>query len=425
MQHDESAALSPLDLCVQLGRLLFRFGATAQRIQDCIGYLARHLGCKVDMLVSYDALLITVNDGATLRTRIASSHGLAGLNLLGLVRINEWLRDLSCSQSSPAELQRTLSAIRDTPPSHRVTAQALAAGCAGAGFCIVNGGDPVSWVCSFVAAGFIFTLRRPLAARKLNVHLTLFAIALAGSLLAGVLGRITHTTTPAIALMAPLLFLVPGVPLITGGIDIVRNHVTIGLARLGFTLAVLVALCLGVALTIPLLPSRISPPFSPPGPWEILLVSVAGALAAGALACLNNGDLPLMALCAAGGLTGRLVRGLLNSSGLDLITASLLGVVCSTLLIMFIAKRLRWPAMVAAGVAALPMVPGYFAIDGLHSILSFSAAHAADPAQLSVGLHALSQALFISIALVVGVIGPATILPYDTEPAFRAGRPSA
>jgi uncharacterized membrane protein YjjP (DUF1212 family) len=374
------------------------------------------------MLVSYDALLITVNDGATSRTRI-DSHGLAGLNLLGLVRISEWLRGLPGSQSSPAELERVLSTIRDTPPSHRVIAQAVAAGCAGAGFCIVNGGDPISWVCSFVAAAFIFTIRRPLAARNLNVHLTVFAIALAGSLLAGALGRMTHTATPEIALIAPLLFLVPGVPLITGGIDIVRNHVTIGLARIGFTLAVLVALCLGVGLTIPTLPSRISPPFSLPGPWEILLVSAAGALASGALACLNNGDLPLMALCAAGGLTGRLVRALMRSSGLDLITASLIGVVCSTLLIIFIASRLRWPAMVAAVMAALPMVPGYFAIDGFHSILAFSAASAADPAQLAAGLHALSQALFISLALVVGVIGPATILQYPTEPAFCARRP--
>jgi uncharacterized membrane protein YjjB (DUF3815 family) len=80
-----------------------------------------------------------------------------------------------------------------------------------------------------------------------------------------------------------------------------------------------------------------------------------------------------------------------------------------------VAERLRWPAVVASVIAALPMVPGYFAIAGLHALLSFAAANTADPAQLSVGLQALARALFISIALVVGVIGPVILLQRDKE----------
>ncbi len=415
VQREASAGPYAVNLCLLLGRILFNFGATAQRIQDSIAHLARHLGCNVDMLVSYDALLVSVNDGTTTRTGIDSARRFAGLNLLGLVRISESLRALPHSQSSPQELEATLSAIRDAPPSHSVAAQAFAAACAGAAFCIVNGGDPISWLCSSVAAACIFAIRRPLNARHFNVHLTFFAIALAGSLLAGLLARVTHTATPEIAVIAPVLFLVPGVPMINGGVDIVFNHVTIGLTRFGFTLAVLVALCLGVGLTLPLLPARINPPFALPDPWGIPLLSVGGALAAGALACLSNGGPALMALCALGGLTGRLVRALTSFSGLDLITASLIGVVCSTLVVSFIANRLRWPAAFASVMAALPMVPGYFAIEGFHSVLSFAAASTADPAQLSVGLQLLSRALFISVALVVGVIGPVAILQRDAE----------
>jgi uncharacterized membrane protein YjjP (DUF1212 family) len=413
---EEPEASHAVNVCVLLGRMLFNFGATTKRIQDSIGYLARHLGCKVDMLVSYDALLITVNDGETLRTRIDSTRRFAGLNLIGLVRVSEWLRGLPGSQFSPAELERTLSEIRDAPPVHGTAAHLLAAGCAGAGFCIVNGGDPVSWACTFVVGAFVFAFRRLLLARSVNFHLTIVAIALAGSLLAGLLARITKTSTPEAALLAPLLFLVPGVPMIIGGIDVVWNHVTIGLARIGFTLAVLVGLSLGVGLTLAMLGSRSHLPYSLGGVREILLFSFAGALASGALACLNNGDHRLIALCALGGMTGRLVRALVSLAGLDLITASLIGVICSTLIVScFIASRLGWSAVVAAVMAALPMVPGYFAIDGLHSLVAFSAAGAADPAQLSVALHALSRATFISAALVVGVIGPLTILRRDKD----------
>src|SRR5947208_1720524 len=91
-QHQDARATDPVSLCVLLGHILFNFGATTQRIHDSVVYLARHLGCKVDMLLSYDALLITVNDGKTLRTRVDSSNRFAGLNLLGLLRVSQWLR---------------------------------------------------------------------------------------------------------------------------------------------------------------------------------------------------------------------------------------------------------------------------------------------------------------------------------------------
>ena len=98
-----------------------------------------------------------------------------------------------------------------------------------------------------------------------------------------------------------------------------------------------------------------------------------------------------------------------------MITASLIGVLCSTLVVTFVADRLRWPAVIASVMAALPMVPGYFAIGGIQQLMSFAAAIHGDPAQLSAGLQALARALFISIALVVGIIGAVVTLQRDKE----------
>ena len=123
----------------------------------------------------------------------------------------------------------------------------------------------------------------------------------------------------------------------------------------------------------------------------------------------------MIALCGLGGLTGRLVRALLTRGGLDLISASLIAVLCSTLVVGLIAERLRWPAVFAAVMAALPMVPGSFVIAGLHSLLTFAAAQTPDPAQLSVGVQTLARAVFISVALVIGVIGPVIILQRQQE----------
>ena len=80
-------------------------------------------------------------------------------------------------------------------------------------------------------------------------------------------------------------------------------------------------------------------------------------------------------------------------------------------------------AIVATVMAALPMIPGYFAIDGLHSTLLFATSSAPDPAPLVTGFQSLWRALFISVALVVGVIGPMAALQRE-PPSGMPRQPS-
>jgi uncharacterized membrane protein len=61
------------------------------------------------------------------------------------------------------------------------------------------------------------------------------------------------------------------------------------------------------------------------------------------------------------------------------------------------------------------MVPGYFALAGAYSLLTFAAAQSPDAAQLSVGVQTLARAVFISVALVIGVIGPVIVLQRQRE----------
>jgi hypothetical protein len=71
--------------------------------------------------------------------------------------------------------------------------------------------------------------------------------------------------------------------------------------------------------------------------------------------------------------------------------------------------------VVVSVMAALPLVSGYFAITGLYALRTFAASPTPDPQQLSIGLQALARAVFISVALVIGVIGPVIILQRKKE----------
>ncbi len=402
-------------LCLRLARMLFDFGATADRIRSSVAFLGRRLGCDVDLLITHDALVITVDDGATATTRVEASRRMAGLDLTGLVRVSGVLRGLVPSPFDRDRIDRALVDIRAAPPLHGLPARAVAAACAGAGFCIVNGGDAASALWSAIAATLVFAIRRPLAARGVNVYVAMFAVALVGSLTGGILARVGGTATPEIAVVAPILFLVPGVPLINGGIDVLRNHVTVGLGRAVFGVSLLVALSLGVGLALRIVDVPIGPPTRLAGPPGVLIDCAAAAAAAAALACLNNATTPVMALCAVGGLVARLLRATLVGGGLDPMTAALGGVACSSVLVTITASRLRWPAAFASVMAALPLVPGYFAIVGLHALLAFAARGRVDPGLLFAGLHAVARATFVCVALVAGVVGPVTILERDAE----------
>ena len=57
-------------------------------------------------------------------------------------------------------------------------------------------------------------------------------------------------TTSEVALATSVLFLIPGVPLINGVIDIVEGHVLNGIARLASALMLIICIAIGLSCTL-------------------------------------------------------------------------------------------------------------------------------------------------------------------------------
>lgn len=125
----------------------------------------------------------------------------------------------------------------------------LLVGLANASFCRLFNGD-------WVAAGIVFTstlagfaAKQELLKAGVNHFIVFILSAFIASLCASVSLRFDCTAETAIA--TSVLFLVPGVPLINGVIDIVEGHILIGCSRL--INALLLILCIAVGLSINLL----------------------------------------------------------------------------------------------------------------------------------------------------------------------------
>ena len=120
----------------------------------------------------------------------------------------------------------------------------LLVGFANASFCKLFGGDLI--VFSATITGFY--LKQQMQKKKINHYITFIVSAFVASLCAST--ALIFDTTSEIALATSVLYLVPGVPLINGVIDVVEGYVLTGFARLTEASLLIVSIAIGLSFTL-------------------------------------------------------------------------------------------------------------------------------------------------------------------------------
>lgn len=118
-------------------------------------------------------------------------------------------------------------------------------GFANASFCALFGGDWTARGIVFSATLIGFYLKQVMQKKHINHYIIFVVSAFIASLVAS--SALTIDTTAEIAIATSVLYLVPGVPLLNGVIDIVEGHVLTGCTRL--IQALLLVLCISVGLS--------------------------------------------------------------------------------------------------------------------------------------------------------------------------------
>jgi uncharacterized membrane protein YjjP (DUF1212 family) len=151
-------------------------------------------------------------------------------------------------QLPPAVLREEYNRIKATPKMafHWVL---LLVGLANASFCRLFGGDWSAVGIVFMATLAGFFTRRQMQNKQINHFIVFIVSAFVASMCAS--AALLFETTAEIAIATSVLFLIPGVPLINGVIDIVEGHALIGGSRL--IQAFLLIICIAVGLSFPLL----------------------------------------------------------------------------------------------------------------------------------------------------------------------------
>lgn len=124
----------------------------------------------------------------------------------------------------------------------------LTVGLANASFCRLFGGDWAAMGIVFTSTLVGFAVKQRMQAHGVNQFLVFIISAFMASLCAS--GALLFDCTAEIALATSPLFLVPGVPLINGVIDIVEGHILTGFSRLINAFILIVCIAVGLSATL-------------------------------------------------------------------------------------------------------------------------------------------------------------------------------
>jgi len=159
--------------------------------------------------------------------------GTTGMNLARASAAMVLADRLAEGNISIADFPDDLERIKNLPSAYKRWLTIAAAACAGGFYSRTVGGDWGSLGIAFVAAGVGQSLRSLLQARKVAVVPLTLACATVSALIAAAGLRIGFSNVEPATLISSVIYMVPGLPLINGFIDMISHkHLLVGMQRM-------------------------------------------------------------------------------------------------------------------------------------------------------------------------------------------------
>jgi uncharacterized membrane protein YjjP (DUF1212 family) len=398
-------------LALKVGHLLLANGDDTGAVQAAVTRFAQAFGAEASVVVTYEAVVVTLVLEGELRTKVGRRVPAMNVGLGAVVAVNRILAAVARGKHDLDWVSAELERVEHAPPFYSRWIVVASMGLTAASLARLFGADWGTFGVVWVAGSIGMWLRQELGARGFNLVFIPFAAALvSGSV--GALGVLLGWAgSPALCMVAPGMIIVPGVPLINGVQDLIRNHVGVGLARLTFGAMVTVAIAFGLYGAMVLTGVRIpvdAPLITLPVPQDALF----SALAAIGFAALFGVPPRIAWACLVCGVASHALRTLLMDAGVQMVAATLLGALAVGFLAQFFARRFQAPAATFAFPGVVAMVPGSFAFRAVVGSLEIAAAGAdAAPALVAETMSLYLSCILMTTAIAVGIVAPLIIVP--------------
>lgn len=223
-------------------------GVHTSRVLRCARRIGESLGYKVVVSFSQKNIVVSVTDPSTGEhyNDVREIPALP-ISFEHNARLSALSWEAYDSRLSLDELRSRYSQVLGSPSIHPFFVL-VTASLANASFCRLFGGDWLSMGIVFSSTMTGMYLKQRMAASGVNHYIVFIVSSFVASLCASV--SLIFNTTAETALATSVLFLVPGVPLINGVIDIVEGFPIVGFSRLIQALLLIVCIATGLSFTL-------------------------------------------------------------------------------------------------------------------------------------------------------------------------------
>lgn len=397
--------------------MMLSAGASSFRVKDAMAKLATAVGIEEHHAqVTYTEITTTAYANGTFRTELAEQR-VMGVNADRIDRINTFIANLPV-RLLVEEADAALDAIEHEGPLYTGLVPAVIAGIACAAFCFLNKGGVIECTAVLFAAFFGQWLRKSLMKRHVN-HFGVWFLcgALASGTYIAIIAALSHAgvvdSTHEAGVVSAILFLVPGFPMVTSLLDLIRQDFSAGISRGVYVTMLLMSSAVSVWAVTSALGWSVEPTSEVYHFSTIVLFGsrfVATFIAACGFAVLFNA--PLTA-CALAGLNGAIINTLrltMQDVGLPWMAAVGLASLGAGLIAHVLSRHTqhsRISLSVPAVVVMIPGVPLYRAI-----------------AAMSNGMVVDAIAETVTIMMVITAIGAGlAIARMMTDPHWRMEDP--
>lgn len=424
-EHEHEDALEPLhlirrsDVILRAGILMLGAGTSGLRVRQLMRAVAHTVGIRrIRAQVTYTDIVLTVQRRGIFRTQVSEIPA-PGVNAHRIAMLQNLTQTLP-KRATVAEVDAILDDIERTPKLYPGWVLALLVALACASVTVLTNGGWREVLAVLPASGLTYWLHRTLTRLQLN-HL---AVVLTSAVVAtGLYLGFTRLLDLALGgpsqrmaagLVCAAIFLIPGFPLVTAGLDLTRIDLMAGVPRMAYAAMVLLAITIGVWLVVAV--SGVSPDLVPALDWGLGWVWTA-LLAASFFAVFGWATMfnsPIWTAVASGvvAMIGNLPRLLMLEHGVKPHVATFVGCFLMGLLCALAARLFSMEKIIMTVPTVLVSIPGSAA---LRTLIYFDQADVAQAIENGVAT------VLAVIAMVAGLSGARMLT--DPEWAFTRSDP--
>lgn len=390
----------------RVGIMMLGCGTGAWRVRDSMDTIARTLGitCSADIgLVSIEYTCFDVDNQSYSQTL---SLPATGVNMTKLNQMEKFVRQFRAGHGhwTLGQIKTRLNEINQYKSTYPTWILGLAAGLACGGFIFLLGGGLPEVICAFCGAGMGNYVRSEMGKRKITLVAKIavgVAIACLFYWIAFSLLRLFFHINydHAYGYIGSMLFVIPGFPFITSGLDMSKLDMKSGLERMTYAVLIILIATMagwGMAMILQLKPGNM--------PDLNLSIPVLTGLRLIASMCGVFGFSIMFNSKSSMALTAAFIGAIANTTRLSLVDyahfpaalAAFIGALIAGLLASIVRNKVGFPRIALTVPSIVIMVPGLYMYRG---IFNFGITN------INIGAFWLVEALMIVAALPLGLLG--------------------